>query len=367
MGKAIVTGGAGFIGCNAARRLLTQGYEVVVVDNLSRPGGPENLEWLRSEGPVRVEVLDVSRPEAVARLFRRHDDANLVLHLAAQVAVTDSLRDPRADFEANLLGTFNVLEAMRGCGMRIPLIYASTNKVYGSLAHAPVVERRSRYEYVSLPWGVSEDARVDPRSPYGCSKAGAEQYVRDYHRMYGIPGVVFRQSCVYGPRQFGTEEQGWVAWLMVAARLGYPLTVFGDGKQVRDVLYVDDLLDAYEAAGRAIGVAAGQVYNIGGGPENVVSIGELLAYLEDREQRPLAARRAPWRPDDQRVYVSDIRHLERDLAWTPKTSWHRGREALYEWIVGHEGAIGTILGKTAPVPRLTADSQRRPGVDDPTQ
>ena len=233
--KAIITGGAGFIGSNAAVRYLKRGFEVVIIDNFHRPGTRSNLEWVKSAGSVTLAEIDIRDAAAVEKTFRSHRDASLVLHLAGQVAVTASIADPRFDFETNALGTLNVLEAMRRAEMESPLIYSSTNKVYGEISQLAVVERPTRYEYASLPHGVGEDRLVDFHSPYGCSKGTADQYVRDYHRVYGLNCVVFRQSCIYGTQQFGNEDQGWIAWFLIAAELGLPLTIYGDGKQVRDV------------------------------------------------------------------------------------------------------------------------------------
>src|SRR5262249_11933578 len=245
--KTVITGGAGFIGVNAAARYLKRGHHVVVIDNLHREGVQRNLDWLRSQGPVEFHQLDIRDGAALSRLFERHADANQVLHLAAQVAVTTSVRSPREDFEINALGTFNVLEAMRHAGVAAPVIYASTNKVYGEMTSVGVTEEHGRYAYRSLPHGVSEENHLDFHSPYGCSKGAADQYMIDYHRIYGFRTVVFRQSCIYGYRQFGAEDQGWVAWFMIASQLGRAITVYGDGKQVRDILFIEDLLDAYDA------------------------------------------------------------------------------------------------------------------------
>ena len=243
--KWVVTGGAGFIGCNVVRRLLEQRKEVVIVDDLSRRGTSENLAWLQTLGPVKFVKQDVRDARGVAELLAAHRDADVVLHLAGQVAVTTSVTDPRTDFEINALGTFNVLEAVRRGGGKPIVLYASTNKVYGNMEQEGVELRNGKYAYKHLTGGVSEAAPLDFHSPYGCSKGTADQYVRDYARIYGMRSVVFRQSCIYGPRQFGIEDQGWVAWFTIAAVLGRPITIFGDGRQVRDVLFADDLADCY--------------------------------------------------------------------------------------------------------------------------
>jgi CDP-paratose 2-epimerase len=330
--KTIITGGAGFIGCNAASRYLRRGHAVVVVDNLCRDGVQENLEWLKPQGSLEFVRLDIRNAEGLARLFKEHRDADQVLHLAAQVAVTTSVTDPREDFEVNALGTFNVLEAMRAAGMTAPVLYSSTNKVYGEMTDVGVVEKNGRYGYQSLPQGVPEDRNLDFHSPYGCSKGAADQYVIDYHRIYGLKTIVFRQSCIYGYRQFGAEDQGWIAWFMIAAQMDRPITVYGDGKQVRDILFIEDLLDGYDAAFAAGGRAVGKVFNIGGGPENVLSLLELIAYIEKRRDGRLPHGNSGWRPGDQKVFVSDIRRAQAELGWRPKIGSQQGLTLLYDWI-----------------------------------
>jgi CDP-paratose 2-epimerase len=262
-------------------------------------------------------------------------ELDLVLHLAGQVAVTTSVTDPRMDFEVNAVGTFNLLEAARASGVRAPIIFSSTNKVYGGMEDVGVVVRDGRYAYDDLPNGVPESRGLDFHSPYGCSKGAADQYVRDYHRIYGMNTVVFRQSCIYGYRQFGFEDQGWIAWFTIAAQLGKPITVYGDGMQVRDVLFVDDLVDAFEAAAGNIDRTAGQVYNIGGGPANVLSLVELLAQIENRLGASIPSARDDWRPGDQRVYVSDIRKAAADFGWSPKIARTEGLERLYDWVAAN--------------------------------
>ena len=334
--KVVITGGAGFIGCNAANRYMERGDDVVVIDDLSRRGAAKNLDWLRSRGKFTFERADIRDPEAMRRVFAAHRSAGLILHLAGQVAVTISVNDPRLDFDVNALGTFNVLEAVRLAGIDAPLIYSSTNKVYGGMEDVGVVERGGHYAYADLPGGVSEERPLDFHSPYGCSKGAADQYVRDYERIFGLRTVVFRQSCIYGYRQFGFEDQGWVAWFTIASQLGQPITVYGDGKQVRDILFVDDLVDAFDAAASHIDKTAGQVYNVGGGPENVISLLDLLAHLERRLGRELPVARAAWRPGDQRVFVSDISKARRDFGWTPRIGWQSGLDLLYEWVASNK-------------------------------
>ena len=330
--KIIITGGAGFIGCNAAARYIRRGDDVVILDDLSRRGAEANLRWLESVGPFRFTKTDVRRSAEVAAAFAAHREAGLVLHLAGQVAVTLSVSDPRDDFEVNALGTFNVLEAARAIDLQAPLIFSSTNKVYGGMEDVGIVERDGRYAYDRLDSGVSETRPLDFHSPYGCSKGAADQYVRDYHRIYGLRTVVFRQSCIYGYRQFGFEDQGWIAWFTIAALLGKPITVYGDGMQVRDVLFVSDLCDAFDAAAARSDVTAGEVYNVGGGPDNVMSLRDLLAHLERRLGRPVPYALADWRPGDQRVFISDITKAKRDFGWAPRVEWANGLDTLYEWV-----------------------------------
>jgi CDP-paratose 2-epimerase len=329
--KVLITGGAGFIGSNAASRFLRRGDEVILLDNLSRNGAEANLNWLWPQGHLTFVNLDIRDSARVGSILRDHTDASLVLHLAAQVAVTRSIVNPRLDFEVNLLGTLNVLEAARTAGISAPIIYSSTNKVYGQLQDVDLTDEDD-HAFDRLGHGIPEERQLDFHSPYGCSKGAADQYVRDYHRIYGLKTVVMRQSCVYGVRQFGIEDQGWVAWFAIAAATGKPLTLYGDGKQVRDILYVDDLIDAFEAAVGNISVAAGRTYNIGGGPENAVSLLEVIGFIEGRNGRRILRRLAPQRIGDQRLYVSDIRRAQQDLKWSPRTGWRNGLDKLCRWV-----------------------------------
>jgi CDP-paratose 2-epimerase len=329
--RILVTGGAGFIGSHLAMRFAQRGAQVVLFDNLSRMGSEHNLAWVSREAPSAEFVRgDIRDTESVARAAR---DCQAIFHLAAQVAVTTSVTNPREDFEVNALGTFNVLEAARLSGTRPLVIYSSTNKVYGGMEGAAVVERDGAYAYADLPHGVGEDWPLDFHSPYGCSKGAGDQYVRDYARIYGLPTVVFRQSCIYGERQFGVEDQGWLAHFVIAAVLGRPITIYGDGKQVRDVLFIDDLLNAFERAAERQASVGGQVYNIGGGPGMTLAVwagaGPLLETLAGHT---LPVRWGDWRPGDQRIYVSDIRKAERDLEWRPRIAPAEGLSRLYRWV-----------------------------------
>ncbi len=329
----LVTGGAGFIGSNYVARLLQRGEKVTIYDNLSRAGAPRNLEWLkRNYGEKSIDVIvgDVRDASLIAESAKGSD---VIVHLAGQVAVTTSVTDPRDDFEANALGTFNVLEAARLSGRNPIFIYASTNKVYGGMEEVELFEEKTRWRYKDLVEGCPETQPLDFHSPYGCSKGTGDQYVRDYARIYGLPSVVFRQSCIYGTRQFGVEDQGWVAWFVIAAVTGRPITIYGDGKQVRDVLWVEDLMSAYDAAVEKIDTARGQVYNMGGGPRNVMSVwAEFGPMLEKLLGETIEVARGDWRPGDQRVFYADISKAEKELGWKPKVAVEEGVKKLFDWV-----------------------------------
>jgi len=331
--NVMITGGAGFIGCNLADYHLRRGDNVVVFDNLSRKGTNSNLAWLRERHGESFTFVHGDIRDFYALVAHLSDETDRVYHLAGQVAVTTSVRDPREDFQINAYGTLNVLEAVREAAPQAIVFFASTNKVYGGIESLAVVEDGTRYRYRDHPLGVPEDHPLDFHSPYGCSKGSGDQYMRDYARIYGLKTVVMRQSCIYGTRQLGVEDQGWVAHFCIAARFGRTITVYGNGKQVRDVLWVDDLIDAYESAAQHIDIAAGQIYNVGGGPDNTISIwAEFGPALERLSGRPISTKFAEWRPGDQTVYVSDIRKAQRELGWQPKVSLHEGLERLWRWV-----------------------------------
>ena len=335
--KYFITGGMGFIGSNYVNRLLGRGEDVIVYDNLSRAGAPKNLAWLRQRygsDSFRMFVGDIRDASLLTESVR---DVDVIVHLASQVAVTTSVLKPREDFEINALGTFNLLEAARLSGRQPVVLYASTNKVYGGMENVPVQETSSRYQYAGLPLGVPETQPLDFHSPYGCSKGAGDQYTRDYHRIYDLPTVVFRQSCIYGPRQFGVEDQGWVAWFIIALLTGRQITIYGNGKQVRDLLYVEDLLDAYDAALEQIDTATGQVYNIGGGLKNTISVWkELQPILEQLHGQEIGVKWGDWRPGDQLIYMSDTRKAQAELGWQPKVSVSAGIQNLFEWARGNQ-------------------------------
>jgi CDP-paratose 2-epimerase len=330
--KVLVTGGCGFIGANVVLDRLRRGDRVRVLDNYSRRGSENTRDELALRGSKRhLEFLngDVRDKSDVASAV---EGVDVVFHLAAQVAVTTSVADPAADFETNAVGTFNVLEAVRA-SIRPPIvIYASTNKVYGALSGLEPTRRDTRYELAGAPFGVDEAAPLDFHSPYGCSKGSADQYVIDYARIYGLRTVVFRQSCIYGPWQYGNEDQGWVAHFALQALDRQPITIFGDGLQVRDLLYVGDLVAAYELALQRIDTVSGRAYNIGGGPTGAVSLLEYLEFLEQKLGYSIAVTHDKWRPGDQRVYISDVRAVTRDLDWQARTPLAAGMDALLPWL-----------------------------------
>jgi CDP-paratose 2-epimerase len=333
MSHYLVTGGAGFIGSNYVNRLIERGETVTVYDNLSRAGAPRNLKWLNETFDASAFKLVEGDVRDGALLAETAKGVDVIVHLAAQVAVTTSVTDPRNDFEINALGTFNVVEAARLSGSDPVVIYASTNKVYGGMDDVEVVEGATRWGYKDLPFGAPETQPLDFHSPYGCSKGTGDQYVRDYARIYSLRSVVLRQSCIYGPRQFGVEDQGWVAWFIIAAVTGKPMSIYGDGKQVRDLLHVYDLLDAYDAAIQNIDRVKGDIFNVGGGSENVLSVwAEFGPMLEKLLGRPLPVGRGDWRPGDQKVFVADIRKAEKVLGWKPKYNVEAGIKQLFDWV-----------------------------------
>ena len=331
--RILITGGAGFIGCNLAHACIDGGHRVTLLDNLSRRGSAANLAWLRDVHGDDFEFVQADIRDADA-MVRAAEGQEAIYHLAAQTAVTTSVTDPRPDFEVNALGTFNVLEAARRSGDDPVFIYSSTNKVYGGMEDAVAVEQATRYVLPLYPLGVGEDRPLDFCSPYGCSKGSADQYVHDYSRIYGLRSVVFRQSCIYGQRQMGVEDQGWVAWFVIATVLGKSITIYGDGKQVRDLLHVDDLVRAFQMATDKIDITAGQVFNLGGGPANTLSIwaefGPLLSELAGRDVQPAAFK--DWRPGDQPVFVADVSKAQRVFGWAPQVSVREGVARLMDWV-----------------------------------
>ncbi len=328
-----ITGGAGFIGSNCVDHFLNQGHSVTIFDNFSRPGSLANVAWLRqrhNNSQLHIVEGDIRDYQA---LLVAVDGADVVLHLASQVAVTISVLNPREDFEINALGTFNLLEAVRLAAPEAAVLYASTNKVYGGMEDILISEEATRYTYTDHIYGIPETYPLDFHSPYGCSKGAGDQYTRDYARIYGLRTLTFRQSCIYGRRQFGVEDQGWVAHFAIAAAKGRPISIYGDGKQIRDLLHVSDLIRAYEQGISRIDDLRGEVFNLGGGPKNTLSIWlEFGPMLEELSRRPVAINLGDWRPGDQRVFVADIRKAQALLDWKPAISPQEGIRDLYSWI-----------------------------------
>ncbi len=330
MENILVLGGAGFIGSNATDSLLKAGHNVTVFDNFSRVGTPVNGEWLKKNHPnIKIVKGDIRFDRKL--LEEQIKDKDLVIHMAAQIAMTRAVANPEEDFDINVRGTMHVLEAMRKQKSNASLIFASTNKVYGKLSHFPVVEKEKRYDYKNLPKGVPEDSPMDFNSIYACSKGACDQYVRDYTNTYGMNTVVFRQSCIYGPRQFGIEEQGWLSWLTIAALQNKKITLYGNGKQVRDVLFIDDLVNAFRLAHKNISKTRGKVFNVGGGPKFTLSLLELLDELEILLGKKIPVSHGDWRPGDQHIFVSDISKMKEEIGWEPHVGPKEGIKRLVEW------------------------------------
>src|SRR6185369_14193364 len=336
-GKAkpiLITGGAGFVGSNLAHRLLSNGHRVRLLDNLSRAGVERNLRWLiETHGDlVDIEVPDVRDLSIIKQAVK---DASQVFHFAAQVAVTSSLVDPIEDFEINARGTLNLLEAVRNTDNPPPLVFTSTNKVYGNLADLQFTNGSTRYapvDAVIREFGIAESRPLDFHSPYGCSKGAADQYVIDYARTFRIPALVFRMSCIYGPHQYGNEDQGWVAHFVIRAITGKPISIYGDGKQVRDILFIDDLVDAFLLGQKNMERLAGHAFNIGGGPANTISLLELLDLIAELHGGEVSIHFEDWRAADQRYYVADTSKFSGLTDWHPRVGVHEGVRRLYEWI-----------------------------------
>jgi len=334
--KVLITGGCGFVGSNVAARLLEEGVETAVYDNLSRNGTTENLRWLQSLRPFAFVQGDTRSTEDLRSVVKQFQP-EAIFHLAGQVAMTTSLRDPRLDFETNVLGSFNLLEAVREVCPGCVIVYASSNKVYGSLAGLELREEALRYSSSSHPSGVDESFGLDFQTPYGCSKGAADQYMLDYARVYGLKTIVFRHSTIYGGRQHATFDQGWVGWFCRQAIESLadpgrePFTISGDGKQVRDLLYVDDAVECYLSAVRHADVACGQAFNIGGGMENSCSLLELFQILEQRLKIRLSYKKLPWRTSDQKFFVADLKKAAALLKWQPRTTRLAGIEKTLEW------------------------------------
>lgn len=337
MQKILITGGAGFIGTNLAHELLSQGHQVTIFDNLSREGVLSNLLWLQTTHPQRLKIIiaDVRHPQKVEQAVKGVD---AIFHLAAQVAVTTSFDYPGEDMDINIRGTFNLLNAARQQDKPPVFIYTSTNKVYGGLPHLSFHSNHTRYipndKQLEMN-GINESSALDFHSPYGCSKGAADQYVKDFARSFGIPSVVFRMSCIYGPHQCGTEDQGWVAHFLISALTKKPISIYGDGKQVRDILYVNDLVNAFILAFNNAQLFEGEVFNIGGGAKNAISLLELIHLMETYLDQKIPVTFSDWRPGDQRYYVSDIQKFQQKTAWQPQVNYKQGVELLFKWLEKH--------------------------------
>ncbi|MCB9818877.1 GDP-mannose 4,6-dehydratase [Candidatus Nomurabacteria bacterium] len=339
--KFLITGGCGFLGSNLASEVLRRGDELVILDNLSRAGGEQNLAWLQTLGDFSFFQKDVSDFNAVKEVINTHLP-DVVFHLAGQVAMTTSIENPRKDFETNALGTFNVLEAVRMCVPEASIFYSSTNKVYGDLEWVEYEEGDTRYTAVNYPDGFPESMPLSFSSPYGCSKGSADQYMQDYHKVFGLKTVVFRHSSMYGGRQFATADQGWIGWFCEKAvdekyGNGGVFTISGDGKQVRDLLHADDMTALYFAAVENMDVLAGKVFNIGGGMKFSLSLLELFALLEKKLNVALRYEKLPWRKSDQKVFVADIKSIFELTGWQPKVNPEIGVGKMLDWVTKNYG------------------------------
>jgi CDP-paratose 2-epimerase len=340
--KILVTGGAGFVGSHVAESHAKRGNDVVVLDNLSREHllgkgyQNANYNWSHLERYDNVKLIkgDVTNFEELKEATK---DVDAIIHTAAQTAVTMSLTNPKTDFMINTLGTFNILEAARKFCNNPAIIFCSTNKVYGNnVNEINVVEKETRYIFEDkFKNGVPETFPIDlcEHTPYGCSKLAGDLYTQDYAKVYGLKTAVFRMSCIYGPRQFGVEDQGWIAWFIIATLIGKPITIYGDGKQVRDVLYVKDLVNAFDAFLQRKNQLSGEVFNIGGGPQNTLSLLELLNMLEKLTGKRSKTKFSEWRPSDQKVYISNISKAKEKLGWNPKVSPKKGVKKLVNWVL----------------------------------
>ena len=335
--KLLITGGCGFLGSNLASDAIARGDELVVFDNLYRNGSRDNLLWLQSQGKLNFEHGDIRNQNDITRVIQDFKP-DAIFHLAGQVAMTTSIANPRMDFEVNVMGSHNLLEAVRQYTPGAIVVYSSTNKVYGDLEQYTYDETETRYRCVEQPKGFDERSQLDFHSPYGCSKGAADQYMLDYARIFGLKTVVFRHSSMYGGRQFATYDQGWVGWFCQKAvetsrgQLHEPFTISGSGKQVRDVLHADDMKRLYTAAVNKIEMAKGHAFNIGGGIENSLSLLELFSMLEDQLNIKLNYIRLPVRESDQRVFVADIGKAKQLLNWQPDVSAEKGVSRMVDWV-----------------------------------
>lgn len=340
--RYLITGGCGFLGSNLASEVIKRGDELFVFDNLARSGSSQNLEWLKTLGQFTFFHGDIRINNDIERVVQEIKP-DVVFHLAGQVAMTTSLQNPRRDFEINVVGSLNLLESLRKHAPDAVVIYSSTNKVYGDLENYEYIETATRYETKGLDFGFDENVALDFRSPYGCSKGAADQYMLDYARNFGIKAIVFRHSSIFGGRQFSTYDQGWVGWfvgqalLAQAGKLDKPFTISGDGKQVRDVLFASDLINCYFLAASAVGNCSGKAFNIGGGMENSLSLLELFSILEQELNIKLTYQQLPWRSNDQKVFVADIRRAAREFHWQPQVDKKTGLQKMIQWVKDNDG------------------------------
>lgn len=340
--RYLITGGCGFLGSNLASEVIKRGDELFVFDNLARSGSSQNLEWLKTLGQFTFFHGDIRINNDIERVIQEIKP-DVVFHLAGQVAMTTSLQNPRRDFEINVVGSLNLLESLRKHAPAAVVIYSSTNKVYGDLENYEYIETATRYETKGLDFGFDETVALDFRSPYGCSKGAADQYMLDYARNFGIKAIVFRHSSIFGGRQFSTYDQGWVGWfvgqalLAQAGKLEKPFTISGDGKQVRDVLFASDLINCYFSAAGAVENCAGKAFNIGGGMANSLSLLELFSMLERELSVKLTYQQLPWRSNDQKVFVADIRRAAREFRWQPQVDKRSGLQKMIQWVKDNDG------------------------------
>jgi CDP-paratose 2-epimerase len=338
--KVLITGGLGFLGSNLAHHALEEGYDVLVLDNLFKLRNSENLKWLKQFKKFKFEKKDVRNWEEISSEIKKFKP-DVIFHAAGQVAMTTSIENPRLDFEINALGTFNVLEAVRLFSPKSAVIFSSTNKVYGDLENIEYAESETRYTAKKFPNGFDETLPLEFHSPYGCSKGSADQYLLDYHRIYGLKTVVFRHSSMYGDRQFSTYDQGWIGWfveqaLKIKEGKVNEIEIHGTGKQVRDVLFADDVVALYFSAAKNIDKCAGQVFNIGGGMENSLSLLELFRFLEKELSIKIKVVKKEWRESDQKVFVADNSKIKNLIGWTPKVGKEEGIRRMIEWVKKNE-------------------------------
>jgi CDP-paratose 2-epimerase len=342
----LITGGAGFIGCNAVKYFAAKGHKIFVIDNLLRETARVNLKWLQdNQVQFNFEKLDITDKSTLECYFSQHK-FDVVIHLAAQVAVTLSVQNPRYDFDVNALGSFNVLECVRLYCPDAVFINASTNKVYGKLSDKRVAELNEKYIYANEKYlGVDETQNLEFYSPYGCSKGIADQYALDYARIYGIRSVSVRQSCIYGPHQLGIADQGWISWFIIAYFTGKPIKIYGNGKQVRDVLYVSDLIEFYDKIIKTIDDVKGQAFNMGGGMQNSISLLQFFKILESITGSPIETYFDEWRPGDQYIFISDNSKAEKLLDFRPKVGCQKGIELIYKWLFDYYSSRNMIFVK----------------------